>query len=177
MPGWVPWKTHVSPAPQAQVRPTRSTPVTGSRSSSKLGLQAPTLEARPWKWCLYLHLSSSPISRSEKSRSPWQESNKPSRSHNVLWIINIWLDQGSNNGQSLTDTDRENSVTKLCPWPRDTTCNTHQYPYHIPARSPFPFSSFYHGGYNNNNNHLLVGMKTVRIFSDRIRYRIRLEGF
>jgi hypothetical protein len=40
-------KTHASLAPQAQVRPTRSTPVIGSRSLSKLGLQAPTLEARP----------------------------------------------------------------------------------------------------------------------------------
>jgi hypothetical protein len=38
---------HTPHSPQARARPTRSTPVTGSRSPSKLGLQAPTLEARP----------------------------------------------------------------------------------------------------------------------------------
>jgi hypothetical protein len=47
MPSWVPQKTHVSLAPQAQVRPTRSTPIKGSMSSSKLGLQALTLEVWP----------------------------------------------------------------------------------------------------------------------------------
>jgi hypothetical protein len=44
---WVPRKTHASLAPQAQARLTRSTPLMVSRSPSKLGLQAPTLEARP----------------------------------------------------------------------------------------------------------------------------------
>jgi hypothetical protein len=33
------------------------------------------------KWCLDLHLSLPPINQSRKSRSPWKESNKPSRSH------------------------------------------------------------------------------------------------
>jgi hypothetical protein len=47
VPSWVPQKTHASLASQAQTRPTRSTPIKGSRSSSKLGLQAPTLEAWP----------------------------------------------------------------------------------------------------------------------------------
>jgi hypothetical protein len=47
MPSWVPQKTHASPAPQARARPTCSTSVMGSRSPSKLGLQAPTLEAQP----------------------------------------------------------------------------------------------------------------------------------
>jgi hypothetical protein len=37
-------KTNVSLVPQAQIRPTRSTPVEGSRSPSKLGLKAPTIE-------------------------------------------------------------------------------------------------------------------------------------
>jgi hypothetical protein len=46
-PAGYPEKTHASLAPQARARPTRSTPVTSSRSPSKLGLQAPTLEARP----------------------------------------------------------------------------------------------------------------------------------
>jgi hypothetical protein len=32
-------------------------------------------------WCLDLHLSPRPISRSKKSQSPWQESNKPFRSY------------------------------------------------------------------------------------------------
>jgi hypothetical protein len=47
MPSWVSQKTHVSLVPQAQMRPTHSTPVKGSRSMSKLGLQAPSLEAQP----------------------------------------------------------------------------------------------------------------------------------
>jgi hypothetical protein len=47
VPNWVPRRTHTSLAPHAQARPTRSTPVTGFRSPSKLGFQAPTLEARP----------------------------------------------------------------------------------------------------------------------------------
>jgi hypothetical protein len=46
VPSWVLRKTHASLALQAQLRPTRSTPIKGSRSPSKLGLQAPTLEAR-----------------------------------------------------------------------------------------------------------------------------------
>jgi hypothetical protein len=36
-------KTHASSMPQAQTRPTRFTPVKGSRSPSKLGLQAPNI--------------------------------------------------------------------------------------------------------------------------------------
>jgi hypothetical protein len=47
VPSWVPRETHASLAPQAQARPTRSTLVKGSRSPSKLVLQAPTLEAQP----------------------------------------------------------------------------------------------------------------------------------
>jgi hypothetical protein len=39
-------ETHVSLVPQAQIRPTHSTPIEGSRSPSKLGLQAPSLETR-----------------------------------------------------------------------------------------------------------------------------------
>jgi hypothetical protein len=60
----------------------------------------------------------------------------------VLRIINLWLDQGPCNERSLIDMDREIVQASYAPWLRDTTCYTHQYSYHIPARSPFPSHHF-----------------------------------
>jgi hypothetical protein len=101
------------------------------------GFQVPiqTWTPSPHTWgptlmrCLDLHLSPPPISRSEKSRSLWQESNKPSRSYKQVCARDnksvTW--QGLCNEQSLFDTDRETVQPSYAPWPRDTTCYTHHF--------------------------------------------------
>jgi hypothetical protein len=58
------------------------------------------------------------------------------------------------NGRSSINTDIETMQPNYAPWPRDTGCYTHQYPYHIPTRSLFSFLSFYYES-KNNINHLL----------------------
>jgi hypothetical protein len=69
------------------------------------------------KWCLDLHLSPPPISRSEKSQSPWQESNKHSRSHKQVYARDnksvTW--PGSMQRTVLNRHGQGNSATKLCP--------------------------------------------------------------
>jgi hypothetical protein len=78
-------KTHALLAPQAQVRPTHSTPVKGSRFPSKLGLQALNTAGPGLVWCLDLHLKPTPNRRSGKSRNPWQESNRSFRSYKQVY--------------------------------------------------------------------------------------------
>jgi hypothetical protein len=64
-------------------------------SPSKLGLQAPNTAGPVSVWRLDLHLFSTPNSQSRKSRNPWQESNKSSRSHKQVCVRNnksvTWL--------------------------------------------------------------------------------------
>jgi hypothetical protein len=144
VPSWVPWKTHASLAPQAQAIPTRSTPIMGSRSPSKLGLLAPALEV--WtqygaKTSTYPRLQSVGPERARAHDKRVTSLPAPIRKY-VLGIINLWLDQGPCNERSLIDTDRETVQPSYAPWPWDTTCYTHQYPYPIPTRSPFPFHHF-----------------------------------
>jgi hypothetical protein len=137
VPSWVPWKIHASLAPQAQTRPTRSPP-------SKLRLLAPALEAPPQcgaKTSTYPRLQSVSPERAKAHDKRVTSLSAPISKY-VLGIINLWLDQGPCNERSLIDTDRETVQPSYAPWPRDTTCYTHQNPYHIPARSPFPFHHF-----------------------------------
>ena len=71
------------------------------------------------------------ISWSGKSWNPRQESNEPSRSHKQVCAQDNVCDLTTthSNGWFLTDIDRENSVTKLCPVGRGTQpltpTNTH----------------------------------------------------
>jgi hypothetical protein len=88
------------------------------------GFQVPvqTWTLSPHAWgpasmrCLDLHLSPPPISRSRKSQSPWQESNKPSRSHkhvcardnksvtwlgSMQWTVLNWRGQGKQCNQAM----------------------------------------------------------------------------
>jgi hypothetical protein len=141
VPSWVPRKTHASLAPQAQARPTYFTPVTGSRSPSKLGLLAPTLEARPQcgaKTSTYPHLQSVGPERA-RAHDKRVISLPALISKYVLGIINLWLDQGPWNEWSLMTRTRKQCNPIM---PRGCGHNTHQYPYPIPARSPFPFHHF-----------------------------------
>jgi hypothetical protein len=115
-----------------------------SRSLSKLGLLAPALEA--WTQCdaktsTYPRLQSVGPKRAGAHDKRLTSLPAPISKY-VLGIINLWLDQGPCNERSLIDTDRETVQPSYAPWPRDTTCYTHQYPYHIAARSPFPFHHF-----------------------------------
>jgi hypothetical protein len=115
-----------------------------SRSPSKLGLLAPVLEARPQygaKTSTYPRLQSVGLERAGAHDKRVTSLPAPISKY-VLGIINLWLDQGPCNEWSLIDTNRETVQPNCAPWPRDTTCYTHQYPYHIPARSPFPFHHF-----------------------------------
>jgi hypothetical protein len=115
-----------------------------SMSSSKLRLLAPALEARPQcgaKTSTYPRLQLVSLERAEAHDKRVTSLPTPISKY-VLGIINLWLDQGPCNERSLIDTDREIVQPSYAPWPRDTTCYTHRYPYHIPARSPFPFHHF-----------------------------------
>jgi hypothetical protein len=106
-------KTHASLAPQAQVRPTYFTPVKGSRSSSKLGLQAPNTAGPTSVWCLDLHLKPTPNSWSGKSRNPWQERNRSSRSHKQVYArdnISVTWPGIQCNERSLIDTGGTNAT-------------------------------------------------------------------
>jgi hypothetical protein len=144
VPSWVPWKTHVSLAPwhkRDQPAPLLSRV---SRFSSKLGLLAPALEARPQcgaKTSTYSRLQSVGLERAGAHNKRVTSLPAPISKY-VLEIINMWLDQGPCNERSLIDTDKETVQPSYVPWPRDTTCYTHQYPYPIPAWSPFPFHPF-----------------------------------
>ena len=147
-------ETHAPLVPQAQTEPTRPTPIKGSRSPSKLGFQASNTWDLVSVWCLDLHLSHLQSVGPEKSQNPWQEHNEPSRSHKQVCAQDnksvTWL-------PSTATVLNRHEQGKQCNqpkhhWPRDTTCYTHQYPYHIPALSPFFLSSFY---YESNNNPLL----------------------
>ena len=108
-------------------------------------------------WCLDLHLSPPPISRSGKSRNPRQEHNEPSHSHKqVCAQDNKVCDRTiiHSNGRSLIDTNRDNSVTKLNPIGRGTQPVTPTNTYTISLSGlHFSFHSFYHE--SNYNNHLL----------------------
>jgi hypothetical protein len=53
-------KTHASFVPQAQIRTICSTPIKGSRSPSKLGLQAPNTASPALVWCLDLLPNNAP---------------------------------------------------------------------------------------------------------------------
>ena len=101
---------HVSFVPQAQTRSTHSTLITGSRSPSKLGLQAPHTWDPVLVWCLDLHLSPPPISQSEKSQNPQQERNKPSRSHKQVCALDnksvTWLPSTATDGPQSTRTGK-----------------------------------------------------------------------
>jgi hypothetical protein len=115
-----------------------------SRSPSKLGLLALALEARPQcgaKTSTYPRLQSVDPERVRAHDKRVTSILAPIGKY-VLGIIDLWLDQGPCNEWSLIDTDRETVQSSYAPWPRDITCYTHQYPYHIPARSPFPFHHF-----------------------------------
>jgi hypothetical protein len=114
------------------------------RSSSKLGLLAPALEARPQcgaKTSTYPRLQSVGPKRAGTHNKRVTSIPAPISKY-VLGIINLWHDQGPCNERSLIDTDRETVQPSYAPWPWDTTCYTHQYPYHIPARPSFSFHHF-----------------------------------
>jgi hypothetical protein len=156
MPSWIPRKTHASLAPQAQARPTCSTAVTGFQ----VPIQTWTLSSHTWgpasKWCLDLHLSLSPISRSGKSRSPWQESNKSFRYHKQVCAQDnksvTW--PGSMQRTVLNRHGQENSATKLCPVAAEHNLLHPPVPIPYPCPVTISFPSFHHEC-NNNNNHLL----------------------
>jgi hypothetical protein len=115
-----------------------------SRSPSKLELLAPALEARPQcgaKTSTYPRLQSVGPERAGAHDKRVTSLLAPISKY-VLRIINLWLDQGPCNERSLINADRETVQPRYAPWLRDTTCYTHQYPYPIPARSPFPFHHF-----------------------------------
>jgi hypothetical protein len=135
-------KTHVSLVPQAQTGPTHSTPIEGSRSSSKFGLQAPTLETRSQPRCSNLHLSPPPINWSRKSQNPRPESNEPFCSHKQVCAQDnksvTWLPFTAMGGPQSTRIGKTVQPSSA-PWPRDITCYTHKYPYQIPTWSPFSF--------------------------------------
>jgi hypothetical protein len=114
------------------------------RSPSKLRLLAPVLEARPQygaKISTYPRLQSVGPERARAHDKRVTSLPAPISKY-VLGIINLWLDQSLCNERSLIDADRETVQPNYAPWPRDTTCYTHQYQYHIPARSPFHFHHF-----------------------------------
>jgi hypothetical protein len=144
VPSWVPRKH----TPRLYPRHKQDQPIPllsrVSRSPSKLGLLAPVLEARPQygaKTSTYPRLQSVGPERARSHDKRITSLFAPISKY-VLGIINLWLDQGPCNERSLIDTDREIVQPSYAPWLRDTTCCTHQYPYHIPARSPFPFHHF-----------------------------------
>ena len=96
-------KTHDSLVPQTQTEPTHPTVVKGSRSPSKLGLQASNTWDPVSVWCSDLHLIPTPKSWCGKSRNPWQESNKSSCSHkqvcaqdnkSMTWLPSTTIDTG-----------------------------------------------------------------------------------
>jgi hypothetical protein len=80
VPSWVPKNTHL-----ACTLGTSETNPFYSCHGFQVPIQTWTPSSRTWgptsMRCLGLHLSPPPISWPKKSRSPWQESNKPSRSH------------------------------------------------------------------------------------------------
>jgi hypothetical protein len=115
-----------------------------SKSPSKLGLVAPTLEAQLQcgaKTSTYPCLHSVGPERAGAHDKRVISLPAPISKY-VLGIINLWLDQGPCNERSLIDMDRETVQPSYAPWPWDTTCYTHQYPYHIPAQLSFPFHHF-----------------------------------
>ena len=151
---WVPWN----------IRPV-CTPGTNKTNPfhSYHGLQVPvqtwTLSPHSWDpvsvWCLDLHLSPPPISRFGKSRNHDKNVTRHPApiSKYVLRIISLWPDYHLQQRMVLNRHEQGKQCNQAKPhWPRDTTCYTHQYPYHIPVLSPFFLSSFY---YESNNNHLL----------------------
>jgi hypothetical protein len=111
-----------------------------SRSPSKLGLLAPRPQGGA-KTSTYPCLQSVGLERARVHDKRVTSLPAPISKY-VLKIIDLWLDQGSCNERSLIDMDRVIVQPSYAPWPRDTTCYTHQYPYHIPARSLFPFHHF-----------------------------------
>ena len=130
-------KTHAPLVPQAQAGPTHYPPVMGSRFPSKLGLQAPAPKSRTecGAW-------------TSTQKTTLKVSPKRARTHDkrVISLLcthtqvcaqdnkSVTCLDGLCNDRSLTDTDRENSVTKPCPASTgNTTSYTHQYPNHIPA--------------------------------------------
>jgi hypothetical protein len=79
VPSWVP-KKHMSHLHSRHKRD-QPVPLLSRVPSPHPNLDSKLPHLRPAsKWCLDLHLSPPPISRSRKSWSPWQESNKPFRS-------------------------------------------------------------------------------------------------
>jgi hypothetical protein len=145
-PSWVPQNTRLACTP--------GTNKTNSfHSCREVQVPVQTWTPNPHTWdlvsmrCLDLHLSLPPISRSGKSRNTRQESNESSHSHKQVCARDnksvTWLPSTATDGPQLTRTGKTVQPS-YAPWPRDTTCYTHQYLYHIPTRSPFSFPSFYH---------------------------------
>jgi hypothetical protein len=116
-----------------------------SRSSSKLRLLAPVLEARPQygaKTSTYPRLQSVGPKRARAHDKRVTSLPSP---HLLVYAQDkkiCDLTRFQCNERSLIDTDRETVQPNYAPWPRDITCYTHQNPYHIPAQSPFPFHHF-----------------------------------
>ena len=107
-------------------------------------------------WCLDLHLSL-PSNQSVRKRFGTHDKSVTSLpapiSKYVLWIISLWPNYHPQQWTVLNRHEQGKQCNQAKPrWPRDITYYTHQYPYHIPARSLFFLSSFY---YKSNNNHLL----------------------
>jgi hypothetical protein len=109
-------------------------------------------------WCLDLHLSLPPISRSGKSRSPWQESNKSFRSHKQVCARDnkslTW--PGSMQRTVLNRHRQENSTTKLCPVVVGHNLLHPPIPIPYPCPVTISFSPFYFEIYDNNNHLLWV---------------------
>jgi hypothetical protein len=152
VPSWVPRKTHASSAPQARARPTRSTPVIASRSPSKLGLQAPTLEARPQSGAYtstYLRLQSVGPERARAHDKRVTSLSAPISKY-VLGIINMWLDRGGPVQRTVLNRHR---------W---DTCNqslariAQPSPYPIPSIVPPGLQLFIHIYISCDSNMIIV---------------------
>jgi hypothetical protein len=106
--------------------------------------------------CLDLHLSPPPINRSGKSQSPWQDSNKPFRSHKQVCARDnkfmTW--PGSMQWTVLNQHGQGNSATQLCPVAAEHNLSHPPIPIPYPYPVTISFPSFYHE-FNHNNNHLL----------------------
>jgi hypothetical protein len=115
-PSWVPWNTR----PACTLGTSKTNPL-----PSYHGVQAPvqTWTPSPHSWvpnsvrCLDLHhprLQSIGLERARTHEKRAMSLPAPISKY-VLRIISLWPIYHHNNGRSLTDTDRENSVTKPCP--------------------------------------------------------------